>query len=454
MLKAVHHFPAGFLWGAATSSHQVEGDNTNNDWWLWEQQPDRILQGHRSRKACDWWGGRWKEDFDRAATGGQNAHRLSLEWSRIEPSPAVWDEGSLAHYREMIRGLLDRRMMPMVTLHHFTNPVWVAERGGWFNPEVVAWFERYVRKVASSLGDLVGLWITINEPNVYATQGYVLGHFPPGERDLKKSFVVTRHLVQAHAAAYHAIHEIRPGALVGIAHHYRGFVPARKASPLDRFVARLRHRLFNDLIPRTVFDGILRNPFGRERIPQARATQDFLGLNHYTVEHCAFDIGRPKELFTHGFYPEGADLSPTGFIANDPEGMWDALQWAHGFGLPIYITEHGVEDHEDRLRPRYIVSHLMKIWHAMNIHWRVQGYFHWTLVDNFEWERGWTQRFGLWELDVETQVRRKRASADLYAEICQMNALSSETVARYAPEVHEKLFPSRGSPDLGLTRAV
>jgi beta-glucosidase len=354
----------------------------------------------------------------------------------------------------MIRGLLDRRMMPMVTLHHFTNPLWVAERGGWSNPEIVVWFERYARKVAASLGDLVGLWITINEPNVYATEGYIHGLFPPGEKNMDRAWLATRHLVEAHAAVYRAIHELLPGALVGMAHHYRGFAPARKSNPLDRFVARLRHRFFNDIAPRAAHDGILRIPLRRVRLPKARATQDFIGLNHYTVEHCEFDIRRPQELFTRGFYPEGADLSPTGFVANVPEGMWDALQWAHGFGLPIYITEHGVEDDTDRLRPRYLVSHLMQVWHAMNIHWRIQGYYHWTLVDNFEWERGWTQRFGLWSLDPETQARRKRASADLYAEICKTNALSSETVARFAPEVHEKLFPSRGSPDLGITRGV
>src|SRR5574342_539878 len=132
---ATYHFPRGFLWGTATAAHQVEGNNTNNQWWQWEEQ------GHtkgRSGLACDWWGGRWREDFDRAAEGGQNAHRLSVEWSRIQPTPDTWDEDALERYRSMLRGLRERGMTPMVTLHHFTDPLWFYERNGWEKEEAVA----------------------------------------------------------------------------------------------------------------------------------------------------------------------------------------------------------------------------------------------------------------------------------------------------------------------------
>jgi beta-glucosidase len=443
LIRATHNFPKGFLWGTATSSHQVEGDNTNNDWWAWEQQPGRIVQGHRSGKACDWWGGRWREDLDRAAEGGQNTHRLSIEWSRVEPSPAVWDESALDAYREMIRGALDRGLMPMVTLHHFTNPLWIAEQGGWLNAEVVPFFERYVRKVVSALQDLVGLWVTINEPNVFSNLGYTLGDWPPGEKSIGKTMGVSRNMILAHAAAYRAVHEIQPGSLVGLAHHYRGFRPANPRSPLDRWTARARSRLVNDLFPSAFADGVFRPLLGRERIPQAAATQDFFGLNYYTVERIAFDPRLPGQLFGRGFYPENADLSPTGFLANEPEGMWQALTWANRFGLPIYITENGVEDAGDRMRPRYLAMHLRQLWRAVNFNWPVRGYYYWSLIDNFEWERGWTQPFGLWEVNPVTQERRKRPSADLYAEICRANALSSETVARYAPEALDQVFPAK-----------
>jgi beta-glucosidase len=250
-------------------------------------------------------------------------------------------------------------------------------------------------------------------------------------------------MVKAHAAAYHAIHEVQPKALVGLAHHYRGYRPANLHSPLDRWVARLHAATVNEMVPNALVDGRLRSLFGGERIPQAARTQDYFGLNYYTVETMAFDPKRPGELFSRGFYPEGSDLSPTGFIANEPQGLWTALTWAYRFGLPIYITENGVEDDKDTLRPRYLAAHIRQMWRAVNFNWPVRGYFHWSLVDNFEWERGWTQRFGLWELDLQTQERRKRPSADLYADICKQNALSSEMVATYAPEILEEMFPGR-----------
>lgn len=452
MIRATHHFPRDFLWGTATSSHQVEGGNVNNDWWAWEERPGKIFQGHRSGQACDWWGGRWQEDLDRAAADGHNAHRLSIEWSRIEPSPATWDESALDRYRWILRGLLDRGLMPMVALHHFTTPYWLIEGGGWINPEIATYFERYVRKVVEALHDLVGLWITINEPNVFATLGFVLGVFPPGEKDLGKMFSVVRNVVRAHAAAYRTIHEIDPHALVGLSHHYRGFRPARSGNPLDRWATAIRSKTFNDLLPDAVSDGRIRFPGRRARVPEAAGTQDFFGLNYYTSESIAFDLRRTGELFGRAFFEEDADLSETGWIVNDPNGMWNALRWARRYKLPIYITENGVDDSNDHLRPRYLAGHIQKVWHAVNFNWDVRGYFIWTLVDNFEWERGWSQRFGLYELDPATQERRRRPSAEMYAEICKAKALSSEMVARYAPEVVDQLFPPSNPGDLAVDR--
>src|SRR5512140_161228 len=144
MAQAIIRFPRGFLWGTATAAHQVEGNNTNNDWWAWEQQEGHILRGHKSGLACDWWGGRWKEDMDRAAETGQNAHRFSVEWSRIQPEPEKWDESALERYRAMLRGMLERGLTPMVTLHHFSDPLWLAEMGGWETDAIVPVFEKFV----------------------------------------------------------------------------------------------------------------------------------------------------------------------------------------------------------------------------------------------------------------------------------------------------------------------
>ena len=198
MPTASFHFPKGFLWGTATAAHQVEGNNTNNNWWKWEQE------GHTADKsglACDWWSGRWKEDFDRAAEAGQNAHRLSIEWSRIQPTPDRWDEDALDHYRAMLRGLRDRNMTAMVTLHHFTDPLWLAEIGSWETEAVLPLFEKFVRKTVEALKEYCTLWCTINEPNIYALESYADKKFPPGLSDLRLAMRVESNLLRGHAAA-------------------------------------------------------------------------------------------------------------------------------------------------------------------------------------------------------------------------------------------------------------
>ena len=441
MHQATYHFPRGFLWGTATASHQVEGGNTNNNWSRWEQE------GHtdgRAGLAADWWGGRWREDFDRAAETGQNAHRFSVEWSRIQPTPDTWDEEAIEKYRAMLRGLKERNMTALVSLHHFTDPLWVTEKGGWETEAIVPLFERYVRKVVEALKEYVTLWCTINEPNVYALGGYLQGAFPPGKQDLKLSMRVLGNMLRGHAAAYRAIHELQPEARAGYALHYRPMVPRTNWSPLDRLMRNIRYEGLNMGFPSAISSGVMRTPIGSQNIPEARGTQDYFGLNYYSVDTVWFDISKPRELFSNSGFRPDADLSGTKFIANIPGGIFTSIKWAERMypHTPIIITENGVEDAEDRMRPRYIARHLHQVWHALNLNWPVKGYFHWSLVDNFEWERGWTQRFGLWGLEVETQKRIRRPSVDLYAEICKENGISSEMVQKYCPEVFDQIFPS------------
>jgi beta-glucosidase len=442
MAQATFHFPRGFLWGTATAAHQVEGNNTNNNWYAWEQEPGRILHGHKAGQACDWWNGRWREDFDRAAEGFQNAHRLSIEWSRIQPAPDRWDEAALDRYRELLRGLFERNMTPMVTLHHFSDPLWLVEKGGWENPEAVGYFEQFVRKAVDALKEYVTLWCTINEPNVYAVTGWLVGAFPPGKTDLRACYRVYANLARAHAAAYRAIHAIQPQARAGYALHYRSMQPTRAWLPLDRWSASLQSAQFNGLFSRTLANGVMRTLLGNVSLPEAKGTQDYLGINYYTRDYVSFSPLKPGDLFGRRYFRSGVEVSPAGFLANEPDGMFEVLKWALQFGAPLIVTENGVEDPEDRLRPRYTIQHLHQVWRAVNFNYPIKGYFHWSLVDNFEWERGWTQRFGLWELDIETQARRKRPSADMYAEICRANGITSETVAKYAPEIFEQMFPN------------
>ena len=297
-------FPDGFLWGTATAAHQVEGANDNNDWWDWERTPGHIKHGDTSAVACDWWkGGRYAGDFDLAKSLGQNAHRLSVDWSRIEPREGEWNAGAFAFYRRVLGALRERNMEPLVTLHHFANPRWLAAKGAWETAAVVPLFERYAAKVVQELGDLCDFWVTINEPIVYAFSGYIDGIWPPGKKDLFLGFRVLANMVRGHAAAYHAIHHLQPGARVGVAHHLVRFLPAEKYSILDRWAASLRDRLANRLYFRALVDGQLRFPLSGN-VPAAVDSQDYIGVNYYFAEHCAFDSRNPGQLFTRGVKPD------------------------------------------------------------------------------------------------------------------------------------------------------
>jgi beta-glucosidase len=441
MPQATFHFPPGFLWGTATSSHQVEGNNKNNNWYAWEQEEGRIIHGHKSGLACDWWGGRWKQDFDRAAEAGQNAHRLSIEWSRVQPTPDQWDEDALDHYREIVRGLYVRKMTPLITLHHFSDPLWLVNEGGWENPETPQKFARYVHKVVEALKDYATLWVTINEPNIYTYFGYVGGTFPPGKKDMGAAFRVGTNLVRGHAAAYREIHDVQVEARVGVAHHYRGFKPEDSILPFNTWMARFLSGNLNDAFPRALVNGRFRFLGRQTLIREAIDTQDYFGINYYTVDLVRFAPFAIREFFNKRRYPPDAELSSTDFIANVPDGMTMAIQWAQAYGKPMLILENGVEDADDTLRPRYMLEHLHKIWRQVNENVQIKGYFHWSLVDNFEWERGWTQRFGLWALNPDSQVRTRRPSVDLYAAICKENAISSAMVEKYAPAIFDQMFP-------------
>ena len=441
-LDASYPFPHGFLWGTATAAHQVEGGNTNNNWHQWEQTPGRIKGGQVSGKACDWWGGRWKEDLGNARDGGQNAHRLSIEWSRIQPSPDRWDESALDFYREMLRWLRQNGMTPMITLHHFTEPLWVTEKGSWENDEVPALFTDFVRRAVPALQEFCDLWITVNEPTGYVVNAYLEGSFPPGKHDLGITYQALGNMVRAHAGAYRALHELQPEAQVGFAKYYRSMHPEKSWFPPDVWITRYLSNSFNNAFAGALTDGKFRFAAKSERIPEAAKTQDFIGLNYYSRDIVAFNPLDAKNLFARRYYSPQAALSESGFLANEPDGMWDGLKWARRYDLPIYVTENGVEDSKDTLRPRFLLEHLHQVWRAANFSWRIKGYFHWSQVDNFEWERAWTQRFGLWGLDVDTQKRIRRPSADLYAEICKANAISTEMVRKYAPESMQRIFPT------------
>jgi beta-glucosidase len=248
-------------------------------------------------------------------------------------------------------------------------------------------------------------------------------------------------MLRGHALAYRAIKSIQREARVGTAQHIRWMKPAQDWSPADKLLANLFSQNFNKSFLDAMADGKLNFMFKSTRVPEAIGTQDFVGLNYYTRELVSFNLLRPNDFFASRYYAPNALLSGTGFIAHEPQGLFDTLKWAQHYQLPILITENGVEDADDHMRPRYLVEHLHQIWRAIQYNWPVKGYFHWSLVDNFEWERGWSQRFGLWGLDTSSQARIRRPSVDLYAAICKENAISADTLVKFAPESAEKLLP-------------
>ncbi len=436
MAQATLIFPPDFRWGTATSAYQVEGHNQNSDWWRWEQDPGHILDGERAGAACDWWENA-EADLDLAAALGNNAHRLSLEWSRIEPEPGRFSDDALARYREILQAMHARGLEPMVTLHHFSNPLWLVEQGDFTGEGVVDAFRRYVERVMAALGELAPRWITINEPMVYVFYRYLDGAFPQGrDRGWTAALTAVRALLACHAAGYEAIKAARPEAEVGVAKNVPIFAAARRGPA--RWWARRVDWLFNEMWLASQHDGRLRWPIGRGTMPGLAGSADFIGLNYYTRFYVRFP---PLGAFYEREWAPDAVVSDGAYGEVYPRGLFQVIKRALRWGKPIFITENGLPDKADALRPSFLLTHLHQVWRAINFNFPIMGYYHWTLVDNFEWERGWTQRFGLYELDRATGARLQRSSGALYGEICRSGSLSSDMTARYAPQLLAELFP-------------
>ena len=404
-------FPKGFLWGTSSAAHQVEGDNRNCDWWEWEQQPGRIANGDTSAVACDHYH-RYREDFAMLRDLNQNAHRLSIEWSRIEPAEGEFDSRQIRHYRDVLGEMREKGLLPMVTLHHFTSPIWFARKGGWTSPDAARGFMPFLNRVVDELGDLVGLWCTINEPSIYGANGWITGEFPPGRHgDLLSQYRVTRNMQRAHELAYAAIKRRRPDAPVGLSHNKFLFISASR---------KLRDRLATGAA-QMVTD---RWPVGAGRLARVvEASSDFIGIAHYWGQMCAFDVRRPQDQFVRRFNPPGVPVTDMGW-ASKPEWMRQVLNELKPYRKPVYITENGIATADDSVRERYLVEILTSVHTAIEDGVDVRGYFHWTNMDNFEWARGYTARFGLIEVDRKTLERTVKPSGRLYARIATANAIA------------------------------
>jgi beta-glucosidase len=416
-------FPKDFLWGAATSAHQVEGGNTNNDWHAWEQAGRVAVP---AGIACDHFH-RFREDFDLAQALLHNAHRFSLEWSRIEPVEGQFSDAALRHYREVIEALLARGIEPVMTVHHYTIPQWLAVKGGWENPDIEQYFIHYMKRVVAEYGDVVRWWITLNEPVVQVFKGWLIGQYPPGRvSDYPRALKVMRHMLRAHVLAYHVIHERRPDAMVSIAKHCLALTPNHPHNPFDVLSTRGRDFLFNNLFIEALHTGLLALP-GQffERLPFGR-TLDFIGINYYTR-----DFVKNTGLNLPGIVGRSGTLENERLIGKRnslgweiyPEGLGHFLRGFRRYGLPLLITENGVPTSDEDDRWAFIYLHLWQVMRAISAGIPVLGYLYWSLLDNFEWADGYNAKFGLVGVKFATLDRIVRPSARWLAEVIEKGSL-------------------------------
>lgn len=390
-MKTTFEFPRGFLWGAATSAYQVEGGIENCDW----ATPHQKIGGGPAGIACDHYN-RYQEDFDLLKQLNQNSYRFSVEWSRIEPREGFFDEKEIEHYRQVLLALRLREIKTMMTLHHFTTPLWMAKKGGWANPKIVFYFSRFCQRIFNEYKDLIDFWIPINEPMNYSSIGYLEARWVPWKRNPILFLKVVKNQADAHKKVYEIFHKSKQDVKVGNAESYCFFEPANPKLFLDRLNANL-YRYFGN----------------RWFLNRVKKHLDFIGLNYYFHR---------KIKFPFLIRNDNKIVSDIGWEIY-PEGIYWVLRELKKYNLPIYITENGLADGKDILRKDFIKEHLFWTYKAIQESADVRGYFHWSLMDNFEWEKGFEPRFGLIEIDYKTLERKPRPSAFYYAEICKSNQL-------------------------------
>jgi beta-glucosidase len=404
-------FPKQFLWGAATSAHQVEG-NTHNQWTVYEldHAKTKATQAEYQLHDLDNWdriksdakdpnnyvSGEgvdhyylYAEDFDLLKQMNMNAFRFSVEWSRIEPEEGAWNPEAIAHYKAYVAALKKRQIEPVITLFHFTLPVWFTEKGGFEKRSNVRYFTRYAEKIIQELGNDVRFIITMNEPEVYATESYYLANWPPARRSKRQLWQVLNNLAYAHRQAAKSIRNLNRRYKISIAKNSAYFYAGDDAW-LSRVSANVMQYFQDDYFLKKVVKHC-----------------DFLGVNFYFSNRVyGYRIHNPE----HGVSDLGWDLSPA--------DIQHALERLHEkYNLPIMITENGLADSEDEQRQWWLTQTLSGMQKAMDNGVTLIGYLHWSLLDNFEWAYGKCQRFGLIAVDYATKKRSLRPSAIWFGKV-------------------------------------
>jgi beta-glucosidase len=408
-------FPDHFLWGASSSAHQHDG-GTINDWARWEAKGgNRVEENAVSGRTADHWN-RYTDDFVFLSQMNLNCYRFAISWARVEPTQGNYDETALAHYDDVFADLKKRGITPMITLHHFTNPLWVADMGGWKSRQTVKAFERFAMMIVERYGAQVSFWLTINEPTIESSLAYMYGIWPPGEKNPLSTLRVLNNLLRAHNDLYSSIHTLYsqkgwPKPSVSFAHHMFDMVPATN-SPINRFITRLYLLFTNDYCH-----------------IRTKKRLDFIGLNYYFHKELRFKLGGSGGIFDEA--GSGGKTSDLGWEIY-PKGLSNLCLRLKKYDLPIYITENGLADQNDTQRANFIVSHLAELHRAIEQGADVRGYIHWSLLDGFEWEHGFRGSYGLVKVNFDTLERTLRPSAKVYGLVAKTNILSTNIQEDYS----------------------
>ncbi len=405
----------GMLLGAASAATQIEGGDDNSNWYDWYRR-GYVKDDSDPSCAVDHYE-RWREDLELMKDMGIQCYRMGVEWSRVEPRDGAFDEKAIAHYREEIQALKEAGIPVLLTLHHFNNPLWLEERGGFAQRDNITCYLRFVRKMVESVGDLVSEYITINEPNVYAYNGYLEGVWPPGRKSFLEMSRVMTNMAAAHIEAYGLIRKTRlqmgyKDTRVGVANHLRAFAPKDPKNPLQRFWAERVEELFQGSLTKAMCTGRVVFPIGKHPSIVPGEFCDFHGVNYYTRS----TVSGPADGVA-----ENCPVNDLGWEIY-PEGIGEVCRKVYGvLKKPIYITENGTCDNGDRFRARYIAEHLRVLCESGL---PVERYYHWCFCDNWEWVEGTSARFGLVHVDFETQARTVKDSGAFYKRVIQERGVS------------------------------
>jgi beta-glucosidase len=421
-----------FRLGVATASTQIEGGDAGSNWNAFSAE-GKIKDGSDVSRATQHYR-LFREDADLLASLNIRDYRMSLEWARIEPEEGVFSDEVLQHYREELLYLKNLGITPLITFYHFSHPLWFEAKGSFAKRENIGFYLRFIERCLARLGDLCSDYITLNEPNVFASMGYLSGEWPPEETSFFKMIRVMNVFIEAHISAYSLIHRVRSEAGFGashvsFAHSMRVFTPFRK-SIVDRLSASLQRFLFQDGLARACFTGQFRFPFRNLGHVKRGQYADFIALNYYSQSHVRLWRGTlpprtPVNDLNWEIYPPGLIECCERCFAMMP--------------VPIRISENGTCDNDDRFRARYIAEHLELVSKSAL---PISHYYHWCFIDNFEWKEGESARFGLVHCDYETQVRTVKQSGHFYADLIRHGGMNDDMYRQYVAGQTYKLANS------------